>query len=128
MRKLADLFKALSDETRVTLLALLMKHGELCVCDLVETLGITQSKASRHLRYLAHAGLVRDRRVAVWVHYRIEPEPAPEPAAVLQAIRPLLFARDLATLDARLQAWARAKALAGSGCRADAAAPGEGPA
>ena len=42
---------------------------ELCVCDIVETLNITQTKASRHLQYLKNAGLVEDRKSAQWVYY-----------------------------------------------------------
>jgi ArsR family transcriptional regulator len=105
MRNLSELFKALSDETRLQMLALLLRRGELCVCDFVEALGITQSKVSRHLRYLAHAGLVRDRREAVWVYYRVRPDPEADPAAVLDAIGPLLAGRDLAELERRLQAF-----------------------
>jgi DNA-binding transcriptional ArsR family regulator len=46
------------------MLWLLFNHEELCVCDIMEALGITQSKASRHLSTLRHAGLVTDRRTA----------------------------------------------------------------
>ena len=51
MRHTAGLYKALGDETRLHMLWLLMNHRELCVCDLMEVLQITQSKASRHLPY-----------------------------------------------------------------------------
>jgi len=105
MKELADLCKALSDETRLAMLALLLRHGELCVCDLVAVLGITQSKASRHLRYLLHAGLVRDRRAGVWVYYRVPPDPQPAPGEVLRLVGPLLAARGLSDLETRLAAW-----------------------
>ncbi|MHC4198059.1 MAG: ArsR/SmtB family transcription factor [Planctomycetota bacterium] len=65
------LFKALSDETRLRILRLLAKGGELCVCDLVAALDITQSKASRHLIYLKHVGLVKDRREGLWSYYSL---------------------------------------------------------
>jgi len=52
MKKEAQLFKSLADETRLKILWLLMAKEELCVCDIMGVLGITQSKASRHLRYL----------------------------------------------------------------------------
>lgn len=109
MRTLSDLFKALSDGTRLSMLALLSRHGELCVCDFVEAMDITQSKASRHLRHLAHAGLVVDRRDAVWVFYRLPDDPLPDAAAVLQTLRPVLASRDLAHLEARLAAWTARK-------------------
>ncbi len=71
MRHTAGLYKALGDETRLHMLWLLMNHRELCVCDLMEVLQITQSKASRHLRNLYHAGLVDDRRGGQWVYYSL---------------------------------------------------------
>ena len=71
MRELSDIFKALGDETRLQILALLLEHGELCVCDIENVIGASQSKTSRHLRYLLHAGLVQDRREGVWQHYSI---------------------------------------------------------
>jgi ArsR family transcriptional regulator, arsenate/arsenite/antimonite-responsive transcriptional repressor len=71
MRELSDIFKALGDETRLAILALLLEHGELCVCDIEGVIGASQSKTSRHLRYLLHAGLVQDRREGIWMHYSI---------------------------------------------------------
>ena len=70
MKKTAQLFKALSDETRLRILALLTA-GELCVCDLMAVLELPQSTVSRHLAYLRHAGLVEDRRQGVWMYYRL---------------------------------------------------------
>ncbi len=65
------LFTALSDPTRLRSLVLLAQAGELCVCDLVAVLDMVQPKISRHLATLREAGLVRDRRRGVWVHYRL---------------------------------------------------------
>lgn len=70
MKKTARLFKALSDETRLRILALL-EGGELCVCDLMEALELPQSTISRHLAYLRNAGLVEDRRQGVWMFYSL---------------------------------------------------------
>lgn len=70
MEKLLDALKALSDETRLRILNLLYEK-ELCVCDIMETLQITQAKASRHLIYLKNAGLVKDRKHAQWVYYSL---------------------------------------------------------
>jgi ArsR family transcriptional regulator len=69
MKTTARIFKALSDETRLRILALL-RDGELCVCDLMAPLGLPQSTISRHLAYLRNAGLVEDRRQGVWMFYR----------------------------------------------------------
>ncbi|MBI2824934.1 MAG: helix-turn-helix transcriptional regulator [Planctomycetia bacterium] len=66
------LFRALADRTRLRLLNLLVP-GELCVCYLVDILGVPQPTASRHLAYLRRAGLVRVRREGLWCHYRLAP-------------------------------------------------------
>jgi ArsR family transcriptional regulator len=76
MKTTARLFKALSDETRLRILALL-KGGELCVCDLMAVLDLPQSTVSRHLAYLRNGGLVEDRRQGVWMFYRLAPETTP---------------------------------------------------
>jgi len=67
---LETLFRALADGTRLRILGLLTA-GEVCVCDIHETLGIPQAKASRHLAYLRRAGLVATRKEGLWVHYRL---------------------------------------------------------
>jgi ArsR family transcriptional regulator len=63
-------FRALADETRLRILGLLLT-GEVCVCHIHESLGISQPKASRHLAYLRRAGLVETRRDGIWIHYRL---------------------------------------------------------
>ncbi len=68
---LAALFKTLSEPVRLRIVYLLLESGELCVCDLVDTLGLSQSVVSRHLAYLRNNGLVFTRREGVWVYYRI---------------------------------------------------------
>ncbi len=70
MKNLLNTLKALSDETRLRIVSLLYVK-ELCVCDIMETLKITQTKASRHLTYLKNAGMVSDRKHAQWVYYSI---------------------------------------------------------
>lgn len=71
MNDLLQVFKALSDETRLRIIKLL-EHGELCVCDIVASLDIIQPKISFHLGVLKEAGLVKDRRVGKWIHYRLD--------------------------------------------------------
>ena len=66
-----ELFKALSDETRLKLIVLLHKR-EFCVCQIEAALGISQTKASRHLAILRRAGLLRARREGLWVYYALE--------------------------------------------------------
>ena len=105
MRDLADTFKALSDETRLEIMALLLENEELCVCDFVGALGLTQSKASRHLRYLYNAGLVRDRREGLWMHYRLSPELTAEQKAVVEALGRALGPKRRRRLDQSLKEW-----------------------
>ncbi len=69
---MTELFKALSDESRVRIVLLLSKR-ELCVCELEACLKLKQSNLSRHLSALNQAGLVDRFKVAQWVHYRISP-------------------------------------------------------
>ena len=70
MRPLSIAFRALGDETRLRIVALLA-HGELCVCHLERALGISQPNASRHLGLLRAAGLVDARREGTWVYYSL---------------------------------------------------------
>ncbi len=72
MENIVEVLKALSDETRLRIINLLY-WGELCVCDIMEVLDITQAKASRHLGVLRRAGLVTDRKSAQWVYYTLAP-------------------------------------------------------
>ena len=70
IRPLTRVFRALGDETRVRMVALLT-HGELCVCHLEQALGLSQPNCSRQLGILKSAGIVDSRREGTWVYYRI---------------------------------------------------------
>lgn len=70
-KELANLFKALSEPVRVRLMALLLAKGELCVCELVNALELSQSVVSRHLAYLRNNRLVTARREGIWMYYQI---------------------------------------------------------
>ena len=106
MRETATLFKALGDETRLRLIWLLLNHRELCVCDFMEVLGITQSKASRHLRNLFHAGLVDDRREGLWVYYSLRQFEPGLIRSTLRAIKAdLKVSLDAQELSRALDAW-----------------------
>jgi ArsR family transcriptional regulator, arsenate/arsenite/antimonite-responsive transcriptional repressor len=63
-------FHALSDPLRVNVLELL-RQRELCVCDLCDILGVSQSKLSFHLKTLKEAGLVRSRQEGRWIYYSL---------------------------------------------------------
>jgi len=90
MKKEARFFKSLADETRLKILWLLLAKEELCVCDLMAVLGTTQSKVSRHLRYLFHQGLVHDRREGVWMYYRLALAPGSLQEKQLQLLEEML--------------------------------------
>ncbi len=116
MRDLTKVFKALSDETRLQMLGLLLEKGELCVCDFVEVLEITQSKASRHLRHLVNAGLLDDRREAIWVYFRLADRPGPDQDSVLKMLPAVLHERVAAELFDRLEQWIQSKERTGGVC------------
>jgi ArsR family transcriptional regulator len=109
MRHLADTFKALSDETRLQMMALLLENDELCVCDFVGALDLTQSKASRHLRYLYNAGLVKDRREGIWIHYRLSPELSPPHRTLVEALDRMISDDERNSLRLRLTGWEKSK-------------------
>lgn len=69
-----QLFKCLSDDTRLKTCLLLAKHEELCVCELVEALDVIQPKISRHLAQLRNCGLLQDRKNGQWVFYKLHPD------------------------------------------------------
>lgn len=81
---LQHLFKALADRTRLRILGLL-SAGEVCVCDLHDSLGEPQPKVSRHLAYLRRSGLVAARKDGLWVHYRLAEIEDPLIRAALEA-------------------------------------------
>jgi len=110
MKKEAQLFKSLADETRLQILWLLLDREELCVCDIMGVLGITQSKASRHLRYLYHLGWVTDRREGVWMNYRLSVPPGSPEDKQLKLLVDILSSRPEAqALRHRLEQWLAAK-------------------
>ena len=68
--RIDSVFKALADATRLRILRLLAA-GEVCVCDIHDSLRLPQPKTSRHLAYLRREGLVETRRDGLWVYYRL---------------------------------------------------------
>ena len=78
MRQLSKVFKSLSDETKLRILKILQERDELCVCEIMQALNISQSRASRNLGVLKNAGFITDRREGLWVYYSINKEKANE--------------------------------------------------
>ena len=90
MKKRAQIFKALGDETRLRIMALLIGGDELCVCDIMAALNLPQSTVSRHLSNLRNAGLVNDRRQGVWMNYRINQQEIEHASAIFELLEKIL--------------------------------------
>jgi len=84
MRNIINITKALSEENRVRAL-MMLRQGELCVCQLIQMLGLAPSTVSKHMSILYQAGLVDARKEGRWNYYRLADEDAPE--FVLEAIK-----------------------------------------
>ena len=123
---LETVFKALADRTRLRIIGLLV-NGEVCVCDIHDSLGIPQPMTSRHLAYLRRAGLVATRKHGLWVHYRLAELPDPVLEAVLSAVAHAVGHASLAVRDRRRLARKlpvpEGAALPVKSCCASAAAP-----
>lgn len=85
VRPVARFFKALGDNTRLRIVALLA-HGELCVCHIQDALELSQPNVSRHLGVLRGAGVAEDRRRGNWVYYRLKKQTDPDCQRHLQAL------------------------------------------
>ena len=94
-RSASQVFHALSDETRLEIVAML-SGGERCVCDLMSALDAAQSRLSFHLKVLKDAGLVLDRRDGRWVYYSLNKESLDEATGFIKAMKPH---RRLAVID-----------------------------
>jgi len=70
----AEKLKALGDQHRLKILYLLMTRGEMCVCECLPAMGLTQSNLSFHLKTLKHAGFIRARKSAKWMYYSLNRE------------------------------------------------------
>jgi len=83
VRRESEIFKALSDPTRLKIMRLLGAR-EMCVCEIMVALETTQPTASHHLNILERAGLVKDRREGKWIFYRLA---SPRLLALIPRIR-----------------------------------------
>lgn len=70
----SQIFKSVSDESRVRILHLLYRNGELTISDIEHILDFTQTKTSRHITYLKNSGMVNARKADQWVFYSIREE------------------------------------------------------
>ncbi|MGG4403815.1 metalloregulator ArsR/SmtB family transcription factor [Paenibacillus amylolyticus] len=83
MQEVADKLKLLGDKTRLTILTLL-KEREMCVCEFVEILDMSQPGISQHLRKLKDQGLVKESKRGQWVYYYLNVENTPYITSVLE--------------------------------------------
>ena len=99
MRDVVKVFKALSDETRLRILGVLLER-ECCVCEVMQALEISQTRASRNLNSLYDAGLLKLRRDGCWALYSIDENAlADYTEDVLAAVRKALKGNKIAALD-----------------------------
>lgn len=105
------LVKALADRTRLKLFKLVMRE-ELCVCELVDIMQISQPAVSQHLAKLKATGLIRERRAGTWTYYAATPD------HVLQALATFsdFLRTDIAEIPAMATEWERRKTLNRAQC------------
>jgi len=78
-----NLMSALSEPTRLGAIRILWDGKEHCVCELMQLLGISQTRASRNLKILEEAGFLQARRDGTWVYYSLNGDSAKNFAAAL---------------------------------------------
>lgn len=99
MRDIVKAFKALSDETRLRILNLLLER-ECCVCEVMQALRISQTRASRNLSVLYNAGFLKLEKDGLWSLYSIDREEMKEHfSQVVEAVREALKENETAVLD-----------------------------
>ena len=99
MRDLTKVFKALSDETRLRILNLLLER-ECCVCEVMQALEISQTRASRNLNILYDAGFLKLRKDGLWSLYSIDRDTSGEYFSdLLQAVEKALGGNEMVARD-----------------------------
>jgi len=73
-RAVARRYAALGSDIRLRILDLISAHKEICVCELVDLLELSQANVSRHVSLLREAGLISDRKIGTWVLLRVNAE------------------------------------------------------
>ena len=101
MREILSITKALSDETRVRAL-LTVRDGELCLCQIIDVLGLAPSTVSKHMAVLQQAGLVERRKQGKWHFYQLpEADPGSAVARALDFVKETLHRAPAVQQDAR---------------------------
>ncbi len=89
MDELLLLSKAMSDENRLKIVALIAREKELCVCEICDTLELSQPLVSRHLKQLKAATILEDHKEGKWRVYTIVTTPTPLLKAYLISLEPI---------------------------------------
>ncbi len=116
MEAILDIFKALSDQTRVRIVNILYKaKTELCVCEFVDALEESQYNISRHLKVLKQAEMIEERKEGRWVYYSLlkEPEFQKSLFKALSAVSDTTLDNDEKELEKRLKLRENGKCLLG---------------
>ena len=117
MKEYLEIFKCLSDETRLRLLHLLIKaDSELCGCELADSLEVPQYNVSRHLKILSNTGLIEERKEGRWVYFGISKGKSSFRKAILKSVSCIphsLLAKDQMELKKRFKLRMNGKCILG---------------
>lgn len=83
----ADFFKCLSDPTRLDILKIILERQNVCVCEITESLQLSQPKISRHLALLRNLLILLDERKGQWVYYRLNPDLPEWASSILNVLK-----------------------------------------
>lgn len=100
MREFMTAAKALADRNRTRVL-MFLRSGELCVCQIIEMLGLAPSTVSRHMNILHRAGLVESRKEGRWVYYRLSRAAGPAARGAIGWVRQSLARDEQVLADAK---------------------------
>ena len=105
IKNILDVFKGMSDITRLRILNLLANRGSICVCDMAKVLEVAQGRLSSHLKILRSSDMVEDKREGLWILYSIPQEISPLYDYQIRCIKETLnsqspFAEDIEKFDA----------------------------
>lgn len=98
MRKLVKVFRALSDETRIRILKILLER-DCCVCEVMQALNISQSRASRNLSILEDSEFVVSWREGLWMFYSINKQSNDTVMSLLEALSTCMEGEEILKLD-----------------------------
>ena len=117
MDEFVNVLKGLSDKSRLRTIWLLCRSNtELCVCEIMDALNISQYNVSRHLKILKNAGLIREKKDGRWVYYSLIEHDNRFHELLLQAVASIpkeLFAQDEKRLKKRMSLRENGKCVVG---------------